>query len=122
MYGSILFNCWGALIGFTVYFLLSIQNIFITPLIILVGSFVTAAITFVVTFFVRMLLHYIFFTPEEVEITVEELKDNSGEVSSVGELPALDQTSSIEFQDGNSEDIAQAVRTMMHSEQRLQTE
>ena len=122
MYGSILFNCWGALVGFTVYFLLSIQNIFITPLIILVGSFVTAAITFVATFLVRMLLHYIFFTPEEVEITVEELKDNSSNASPVGELPALDQTSSIEFQDGNSEDIAQAVRTMMHSEQRLQTE
>lgn len=121
MYGSILFNCWGALIGFTVYFLLSIQNIFITPLIILVGSFVTAAITFVATFLVRMLLHYILFTPEEVEIAVEEWTDTGDDASIVGELPALDQASSIEFQDGNSEDIAQVVRTMMHSEQRLQT-
>ena len=117
MYGSILFNCWGALIGFTIYFLLSLQNIFMSPLVILAGSFVTAVVVFLATFIVRMLLHFIFFTPEEIAYTAEEHSKASEQQQMVDELPPLEQSSSIEFQDENAEDIAKAVRTMMHNEQ-----
>lgn len=117
MYGSILFNCWGALIGFTIYFLLSLQNIFVSPLVILAGSFTTAFIVFLAIFVVRILLHFIFFTPEEMVYAAIENTAASEEQQLLDELPPLDQSSSIEFQDENTEDIAKAVRTMMHSEQ-----
>lgn len=117
MYGSILFNCWGALIGFTIYFLLSLQNIFMSPFVILAGSFVTAIVVFLASFVVRMLLHFIFFTPEEIAYIAEEHMEASDSQQLVDELPSLDQSSSIEFQDENAEDIAKAVRTMMHTEQ-----
>lgn len=117
MYGSILYNCWGALIGFTIYFLLSLQNIFVTPFIILIGSLVTGAIVFLATYIVRMLLHFIFFSPEETVIVSEEFVEKDDQHIMVEELPAIDQASINEFQDENAEEVAKAVRTMMHSEQ-----
>ena len=123
MYGSILYNCWGALIGFAIYFLISLQNKFTMPLLIIFGSFVTAIVVFLVVFLVRMLLHFVFFTPEDTTVIVEELKEESNQQQLIDELPPLDQGTSIEFSDENSEDIARAVRTMMHNnEQRLQPE
>lgn len=123
MYGSILYNCWGALIGFAIYFLISLQNKFTMPLLIIFGSFVTAIVVFLVVFLVRMLLHFVFFTPEDTTVIVEELKEESTQQQLIDELPPLDQGTSIEFSDENSEDIARAVRTMMHNnEQRLQPE
>lgn len=117
MYGSFLFNCWGALIGFTVYFLLMLQNIFVAPFVIILGSFITAAIAFLAAYPVRMLLHFIFFSPEETVVTTEEYLEIEDKNAGIEELPVLDQSSANEFQDENAEEVAKAVRTMMQTEQ-----
>lgn len=116
MYGSILFNLWGALIGFTVYFLLSFQNVFTSPLAIILWSFVAAFVVFLAVFPVRILLHFVFFTPEQQVVQVEEVVDQQNE-QFIDELPSLEQAPSNEFGDENAEEVAKAVRTMMHSEQ-----
>ena len=116
MYGSILFNCWGALIGFTIYFCLSLQNKLAAPLTILTGSFITAVIVFILIFFIRMFLSYILFTPDEVSISFEEQQQTKQNEVNINGLPMIEQATSNELGDTNSEEIAKAVRTMMHSE------
>lgn len=116
MYGSFLYNCWAALVGFTVYFLIVLQQPYVMPISALIGSFVTAFIVFLCTFLVRLFLGYVLYTPEEVAlqetINVEEQpKTNEGL-----QIPLVEQTSAVEFEDESSEEIAEVVRTMMHSE------
>ena len=110
MYGSILFNCWGALIGFTIYFCLSLQNKLAAPLTILTGSFITAVIVFILIFFIRM------FTPAEISISCEKQQQTKQNEVNINGLPMIEQATSNELGDTNSEEIAKAVRTMMHSE------
>ena len=116
MYGSFLYNCWAALLGFTVYFVIVLQQPYVMPISTLIGAFVTAFIVFLCTFLVRMFLGYVLYTPEEVEfqesIEVEGQPNTSDELK----IPSVEQTSTVEFEDENSEEIAKVVRTMMHSE------
>ena len=116
MYGSFLYNCWAALLGFTVYFIIVLQQPYVMPISALIGAFVTAFIVFLCTFLVRMFLGYVLYTPEEVEfqesIEVEGQPNTSEEL----QIPLVEQTSTVEFEDENSEEIAKVVRTMMHSE------
>lgn len=116
MYGSFLYNCWAALLGFTVYFIIVLQQPYVMPISALIGAFVTAFIVFLSTFLVRMFLGYVLYTPEEVEfqesIEVEGQPNTSEEL----QIPLVEQTSTVEFEDENSEEIAKVVRTMMHSE------
>ena len=116
MYGSFLYNCWAALLGFTVYFVIVLQQPYVMPISALIGAFVTAFIVFLCTFLVRMFLGYVLYTPEEVEfqesIEVEGQPNTSDELK----IPSVEQTSTVEFEDENSEEIAKVVRTMMHSE------
>ena len=116
MYGSFLYNCWAALLGFTVYFVIVLQQPYVMPISALIGAFVTAFIAFLCTFLVRMFLGYVLYTPEEVEfqesIEVEGQPNTSEEL----QIPLVEQTSTVEFEDENSEEIAKVVRTMMHSE------
>lgn len=116
MYGSFLYNCWAALLGFTVYFVIVLQQPYVMPISALIGAFVTAFIVFLCTFLVRMFLGYVLYTPEEVEfqesIEVEGQPNTSEEL----QIPLVEQTSAVEFVDENSEEIAKVVRTMMHSE------
>ena len=118
MYGSILFNCWAALIGFTIYFLLNMQNQFLTPLVVIIGSLITAAIVFLCMFIVRKFLHYVFFTPDAMALTIEEQEQMLNDMKNVEELPSLDRTATVQLSDENSEEIANVVRTMMHNEER----
>jgi len=117
MFGSIFYNLWGALIAFSIYFFSTFQKPF-TPLRILIGSFIVAIIAFFVMFIVRFLIAYILFTPEEdeeaVEVDIEEKELESIE-GIKQEVPIANST--VEFQDENSEEIAQVVRTMMNREE-----
>jgi len=116
MFGSIFYNLWGALIAFSIYFFSTFLKPY-TPLRIIIGSFVAGIIAFFVMYIVRFLIAYVLFTPEDAEEVVEgehgenEFENPEGENQ---ETPTANST--VEFQDENSEDIAQVVRTMMHRE------
>ena len=116
MYGSFLYNCWAGLLGFTVYFITVLQQPYVMPISALVGAFVTAFIVFLCTFLVRMFLGYVLYTPTEMEFQesfeVEEQPNTSEEL----QIPLVEQTSTVEFEDEHGEEIAKVVRTMIHSE------
>ncbi|KGR81403.1 MULTISPECIES: hypothetical protein [Lysinibacillus] len=117
MFGSIFYNLWGALIAFSIYFFSTFQKPF-TPLRILISSFIVATIAFFVMFIVRFLIAYILFTPEVDEEAVEGELEEKELDSTEGvnhEVPTANST--VEFQDENTEEIAQVVRTMMNREE-----
>ncbi|MBU0905274.1 MAG: hypothetical protein KKF57_08755 [Firmicutes bacterium] len=62
MVGSILSNCWAALIAFSLYFALALPNG--TPISILTGSFIWALVLFLLTFIIRYLLYYVWQSEE----------------------------------------------------------
>ena len=124
MYRSILFNCWIALIAFTLYF---ITTIYLTggaaaPLQTIVLSFLWAVIGFIFAYALRAFLEYILYTPEQIEISMEteDIHNVSNELedeATSGSTLSARNSSTIEFQDESSEDIAQVVRTMLHREE-----
>ncbi|WP_100403042.1 hypothetical protein [Bacillus sp. FJAT-42315] len=71
MRGSILWNIWIMIAGFTLYFLLSFPNG--EPLPVILGSFATATIFFMLMFVIRFML-FIAFPPDSfaAEPVVEE--------------------------------------------------
>ena len=118
MFGSIFYNLWGALIAFTFYFFITLQSGYL-PIRILIGSFIAALFVFFVMFFVRYLISFILYTPE----SEESLNDHQHH-ESVQEENNLESNhekelihSTAEFQDENTEEIAQVVRTMMNREE-----
>ena len=54
LYGSILYNFWGALLAFSTYFFLNFMGPG-APLAIIIKSFVAAVIGFIVTYVIRFL-------------------------------------------------------------------
>ena len=120
MFGSIFYNLWGALIAFTIYFFSTFQKPY-TPLRVIIGSFITAIIVFLVMYIVRTLIAYILYTPEVNEEAVEgELADNEQTTPEGTNQEVASANSTVEFQDENSEEIAQVVRTMMNREEEQQ--
>ncbi|MFJ7730413.1 hypothetical protein ACIQXF_00835 [Lysinibacillus sp. NPDC097231] len=121
MFGSIFYNLWGALIAFSIYFFSTFQKPF-TPLRIIIGSLVTAIIVFFVMYIVRFLISYVLFTPEvnEEAIVEGELEESEIDNREDEQQEAHTASSTVEFQDENSEEIAQVVRTMMHREDEQQ--
>ncbi|UPW84156.1 hypothetical protein [Lysinibacillus sp. Ag94] len=116
MFGSIFYNLWGALIAFSIYFFSTFLKPY-TPLRIIIGSFVAGIIVFFIMYIVRFLIAYILFTPEDAEDVVEgehEENESGNRDEDNQETPTA--SSTVEFQDENSEEIAQAVRTMMNRE------
>jgi hypothetical protein len=68
-------------------------------------------------YIVRFLIAYVLFTPEDAEEVVEgEHGENESENPEGENQETPTANSTVEFQDENSEDIAQVVRTMMHRE------
>ena len=116
MYGSFFYNCWAALLGFTVYFFIILQQPYVMPVSALIGSFVTALIVFLCTFLVRMFLGYVLYTPKEAGFQKSLKVEGQSSTSEELQIPLGEQTSTVEFEDENSEEIAKVVRTMMHSE------
>ena len=117
MYGSMLFNFWAALVSFSLYFLWAMQETFPMPLPTLVSSLVAAIIGFVVMYQIRLLFGYVFYTPESIifsDVLDETSKQDGMNTNSQMNLP--ENSSAVEFEDDNSEEIAQVVRTMLHKE------
>jgi len=120
MFGSIFYNLWGALIAFSIYFFSTFQKP-LTPLRILIGSFVAAIIVFFVMYIIRFIIAYILYTPEDKEAMGEgELEENTSDELQEGNQEASSASSTVEFQDESSEEIAQVVRTMMSREEQQQ--
>ncbi|MEB2298092.1 hypothetical protein LAV72_00445 [Lysinibacillus xylanilyticus] len=116
MFGSIFYNLWGALFAFSIYFFSTFQKPY-TPLRIIIGSFVAGIIMFFVMYIVRFLIAYVLFTPEGDEEVVEgEHEENESDNPEEENQETPTANSTVEFQDENSEEIAQAVRTMMNRE------
>ncbi|MCR8851601.1 hypothetical protein MKY88_05510 [Lysinibacillus sp. FSL R7-0073] len=106
--------------AFTIYFFSTFLKPY-TPLRIIIGSFVTAIIVFLVMYIVRFLIAYILYTPEVDEEAVEgELAENEQTTPEGTNQEAASAHSTVEFQDENSEEIAQVVRTMMNREEEQQ--
>ncbi|EON73319.1 multidrug resistance efflux pump [Lysinibacillus sphaericus] len=120
MFGSIFYNLWGALIAFSIYFFMTFQKP-LTPLRIIIGSFVAALIVFFVMYLVRLLITYILYTPGATqELTDDEFEKTELDEDDDENQQAQNTNSTVEFQDENSEDIAQVVRTMMSREDEKQ--
>jgi len=115
MFGSIFYNLWASLIGFTIYFVLALQNVFVAPIAIILGSFIAGLLSFIVMFPIRIVLSYILFTPEEV-VLEEEIMTIEQDNNDLHNLEMKSDSSTVEFDDESTEDIAKVVRTMMHSE------
>lgn len=117
MFGSIFYNCWGALIAFTIYFFATFQTYF--PFRVLMGSFIVALIAFFAMFLVRYLIGYVTYTPDnelfgDSEIESDEM-DNPIEQEEVYNN-RVNVSSTVEFEDESSEEIAKVVRTMIHED------
>jgi len=120
MFGSIFYNLWGALIAFSCYFFITLQQPY-TPLRIIIGSFIAAIIVFFVMYIVRFLIAYVLFTPNaDQPLADSELEENSSTHLDEGSNDASSTSSTVEFQDENTEDIAQVVRTMLNREDEQQ--
>ncbi|WP_431029492.1 hypothetical protein [Lysinibacillus sp. LZ02] len=117
MYGSILYNCWAALLGFTVYFFIALQEPYALPVSILISSSIAALIVFVCTFLVRLFLGYVLFTPQEVALQVVMEVDAQQNMTEDVQVPLREQPSTVEFEEDNTEEIAKVVRTMMHKDE-----
>jgi hypothetical protein len=118
MYGSFLYNCWAALLGFTAYFALALQQPYSMPMEILLGSFITAIVAFLCAYPARLFLGYVLFTPDEVTLEKIEMEKEIQEQKEELQIPAFDRTSTMEFEDEDGEEIAKVVRTMLHSEEK----
>ncbi|GLC87376.1 hypothetical protein [Lysinibacillus piscis] len=116
MFGSIFYNLWGALIAFSIYFFSTFYKPF-TPLRVLIGASVAAVITFLAMYIVRFVIAYILFTPEDSEeLEDTKLEESKSDKDLEESKESIAANSTIEFQDEDSEEIAQVVRTMMHRE------
>ncbi|MBD8031776.1 multidrug transporter [Solibacillus sp. Sa1YVA6] len=121
MFGSIFYNLWAALLSFAVYFIWAIQNPYALPFQIISTSFLVAFIAFCGTYFLRYFLGYVFYTPEtpvfvetEDEIISKTTIDESNQ-----QFTTRSNQSTMEFDEENTEDIAQVVRTMLHGDEAL---
>ena len=119
MYRSILFNCWIALIAFTLYFVSTIYQTSgaAAPMKTIAFSFMWAIIGFVFAYVLRAFFDYVLYTPEQIEIATENedrqnVSDEVADDATSGSVRNYS-TSTLEFQDESSEDIAQVVRTML---------
>lgn len=63
MFGSVFYNFWAAIIGFSLYFFSTLSKD--VPLKVLIGSFIAAIISFLLMYAFRFAIAYILHTPEE---------------------------------------------------------
>ncbi|MBK3494365.1 hypothetical protein JFL43_05730 [Viridibacillus sp. YIM B01967] len=114
MVGSILWNCWAALIGFSIYFFMTFQSPK-TPTTILTNSFIIAVVIFLVVFLVRFVIAFVFFTPQSEAAASEETA-----LTEDGQIKNIQQTNEqLAVQTNNNkieetaEEVAKAVQSMM---------
>lgn len=111
MFGSIFYNCWAALFAFSVYFFMALNKP-VLPSRILLGAFVSALIVFLVTFAIRFLIAFIIYTPEDL---VDEQMHDKEEEQFV-DNNQLGKRLTEEFSDETTEEVAQVVKTLLHTE------
>lgn len=93
----------------------------LTPLRIIIGSFVVAIIVFFVMYIVRFIIAYVLFTPNADQSLADSgLEENSSTHIGEESEETSSTSSTVEFQDESTEDIAQVVRTMMNREDEQQ--
>lgn len=116
MFGSIFYNCWAALFAFSVYFFMALNKP-VLPSRILLGAFVSALIVFLVTFAIRFLIAFILYTPEDLD-DVQEHGGNKEQFVENDQLVKREQEkqSTEEFSDETTEEVAQVVKTLLHTE------
>lgn len=120
MYRSIFFNCWIGLLSFTIYFIKTIYSTkgLAAPIPTIAYSVLWGTIGFVAAYGLRAMLDYVLYTPEIPEIDTPDLGDNgNGTEDKVQVDQPFVKTSTVEFQDESSEDIAQVVRTMLNQDE-----
>ena len=117
MYGSLFYNFWAALLSFAAYFVWAIQDPFAFPWATIGTSLIVAIIGFIVMFVVRYFIGYVFYTPENILYSEMEA-DNTMKVENENNqqfIPKNDR-STVEFEEDNSEEFANVVRTMLHGQ------
>lgn len=119
MFGSMFYNFWAALFSFAAYFIWAIQNPFAVPLPTIGMAVLAAVIGFIVMFAIRFFIGYVFYTPEAVEHTEVEGANEATMIEEDGNQQFVPQSNrtTAEFEEDNTEEIAQAVRTMLHGEE-----
>ncbi|WP_100330934.1 hypothetical protein [Bacillus xiapuensis] len=116
MRGSIFWNIWSLIAGFTLYFLLSFTKG--EPLPVIAGSFAAGAVFFILTFIVRWMLHVAFPPGSYADMT--EYEEQSSDQNKKEEMPAASANSDGEVNPSekkteiNSEKTAAVIRNMMN--------
>ena len=119
MFGSMFYNFWAALFSFAAYFIWAIQNPFAVPLPTIGMALLAAVIGFIAMFAIRLFIGYVFYTPEAVEHTEVDVANEATMIEEDGNQQFVPQSkrTTAEFEEDNTEEIAQAVRTMLHGEE-----
>ncbi len=120
MYGSFLYNCWAALFAFTISFLIMLVNAsaVIMPLPTMGIALLWAFVGFVGAYGLRGILYYILYTPKMSELVVSsDAEQTSSAIHPGNDVLSKPSTSTVEFSDESTEDIAQVVRTMLSKEE-----
>ena len=124
MYGSMFYNFWAAIIGFSIYFFSTLSGTSL-PFNNILGSMIAAAAAFVGMFAIRFLLAYIFYMPDdelfkgldnENERMREQLLNGESDTANSGAS-----NSTMEFNDQSAEEIAKVVQTMMQEEESVKS-
>lgn len=111
MFGSIFYNFWGALLAFSTYFFLNFLTLK-SPTTIIINAFIWAIVGFIAMFAVRFGISYVLHTPEDADADIEGDDVSDDEVDAVKA-----ETAPKEFQEEDPAEVADAVRTMMHSDE-----
>lgn len=117
MFGSIFYNLWAAIIGFSIYFFSTLSDSQI-PLNSIVGSFIAAAVSFIIMYAFRFFLGYVLYTPDDELFSSlnkenEQLREQLVNRENIGGSASEGNTSTMEFNDESSEEIAKVIQTML---------
>ncbi|WP_203362328.1 hypothetical protein [Bacillus sp. REN10] len=113
MRGSILWNIWMMIAGFSLYFLLSFPNG--EPLPVILGSFAASAVFFVLMFIIRFML-FVAFPPEHLTAEHVEKERLASQETSEEEITveADKEAAAKQSEMIDSEKAAAAIREMMN--------
>lgn len=117
MFGSIFYNFWAAIIGFSIYFFSTLSDSSV-PLNSLVASLIAAVVSFILMYAIRLLLGYVLYTPGDEVFTSlnkenEQLREQLANGRSAEGSNPDGTTSTMEFHDESSQEIAKVIQTML---------
>ncbi|MEK4629526.1 MAG: multidrug transporter [Solibacillus sp.] len=115
MFGSLFYNFWAALFSFTGYFIWAIQDPFAMPLPTIGAAFVAGVIGYFVMYIIRYFMGYVFYTPENISFN-ETAEQNENIETNIENDKQVPQNGRSTFEENNTEEIADVVRTMLHGQ------